>query len=201
MDHLIWLCRYTACLGLIVGILQIEAGPQSRQVFFAPALIPAVGPMEYTKGSYRAQESLNSVWAKLCQKVDCETISIRVHDSPQINAQATAEVITITTALLSVIQSNSELAFVLAHELAHIKEGHATALPQALLLTDSQLARVNTIRRQWEFDADALAISLLREASFKMNSVRGLLTRLYSHRKPLPGEHHPRLRERLDALG
>jgi len=79
------------------------------------------------------------------------------------------------------LSSESELAFVLAHELAHIELGHFT----------KNLEQVSAERRRMmEFEADSHALSILASAGYNSNAARLVLSRtrgFYEDSKFYPG--------------
>lgn len=85
--------------------------------------------------------------------------------------------IEITHGLLEFTASQEELAFVLAHELAHHMLGHSVAYPG--FASSSPVQQAPVIR--WEHEADALAVNLLSNAGFDSKAGAELLTRLAHH--------------------
>lgn len=51
-------------------------------------------------------------------------VSFRMHDSQEVNAGVTPELVVVTYGLMRFLKSDDELAVVLGHELAHITRGH-----------------------------------------------------------------------------
>ena len=90
--------------------------------------------------------------------------------SPRLNAWADGRHIILTTAMDSFAQSDDEIAFVIAHEMAHNILGHLTrtgsigifGLPRA---------------RNYELDADAFAIRLMRGARYRPAAAISFLER------------------------
>jgi beta-barrel assembly-enhancing protease len=78
--------------------------------------------------------------------------------SGKLNARADGEAVRITTAVVNETRDDSELAFVLAHEMAHNIMGH----PARLKAQGRSAGRV----RATEIEADQMAIKLMRGAGY-----------------------------------
>lgn len=87
---------------------------------------------------------------------------VHLAQSDQRNAFADGRHVFLTTGLLARFANDDEIAFVIAHELAHNILGHAAILRRAKV--EHGLSR--QIVRQTEHDADALAGDLLLDAGF-----------------------------------
>lgn len=103
---------------------------------------------------------------------------VRMDDSRAVNASAGNGWITVTRGMVAAT-SPDELAFVVAHEMAHGIDLHWRSTP----------AR--------ELEADAIALRLVTSAGFDPDAPRSLLAR-FVHRH---GPTHPTARQRVAALG
>ncbi|MCI4665338.1 MAG: M48 family metalloprotease [Neomegalonema sp.] len=103
-----------------------------------------------------------------------------VVNAPAPNATAGPDnEIAITTGLLALLLDEAELAWVLAHEIAHVELGHPKKLasitrPTAL----SEIRRFAASRRRSEMAADRRGIELLRAAGYDVSAPRRLTQRL-----------------------
>lgn len=117
----------------------------------------------------------------------------RVQLLPARRARAAADgdLVTLTTPLLAFTRNNDELAFVLAHEIAHNALGHGTKLEP------------RQTRRGREFAADRLAIRIMDDAGYRTDAILPFVERLY-RRGPagalLASVGHLGRRERMNAL-
>ncbi len=136
-------------------------------------------------------------------------LTLSILDSPQANAYAlpatdsrSASVV-LTQGLLSLIESENELAFVLAHEFAHIEKSHYPVDVPTMLLNQKQLAHIAKVHQHWELIADQRAVEQLTAAGFDCSASIALLTRLeknFGHHRHLLFQQHPSPRHRLRAL-
>ena len=118
---------------------------------------------------------------------DGVAVAVQVHPRPtcpsqvhlarsdQRNAFADGRHVFLTTGLLARLSNDDELAFVIAHELAHNILGHAAILRAAKV--SGQPGRKQLVR-QTERDADQLAGELLLDAGFDPVAGAQALTRL-----------------------
>lgn len=88
--------------------------------------------------------------------------------------------IVLTAALLSHITSESELAFVIAHEVSHWQNGDINTIPTNLILSHTQAEHMFRIRQQKEYEADALASKTLMQAGFDLQDGNNFLKKLSS---------------------
>ena len=120
-------------------------------------------------------------------------------DSEQASAQ-----IFISQGLLNRLNARNELAFVLAHEMAHITKNHFPILPP-FILTGRQLEHIEKTHHRWEFEADESAMQVLSERNMKLESPRILFERL-TEAEATEKSHsgsvatHPSAEERVAAL-
>lgn len=102
-------------------------------------------------------------------------ISTVTHPRPNAFALNTGTIV-LTTGLIDEIRSHSELAFVIAHELAHLILNHESGSTLASEILMEPLSR-NKLLEQ-ELSADKLAIKLLEQSSFDTSSAISLMSRL-----------------------
>ena len=86
--------------------------------------------------------------------------------SNEVNARATRSSVRISDGMMRFVRNDEELAFVLAHELAHVTLGHF----------GSDVAY--TGRTMLEYEADEEAVKLLHNAGFDVSRAPGILKRL-----------------------
>jgi beta-barrel assembly-enhancing protease len=89
--------------------------------------------------------------------VGCKS-RVELVPASKLNAKADGEIIQLTTAVLGETQGDSELAFIIAHEMAHNALGH----PQMLRAQGRKASRVLAT----EIEADKLAVRLMHAAGF-----------------------------------
>ena len=137
-------------------------------------------------------------------------VRIRIQKSAAANAFALpspssagpAEIV-LTSALLELLRDPSELAFVIAHEMAHIRQKHLAANFPDMLLTISQRMRIDEVHRGWELEADLEAMKLLEKANLNSSSAFAVLERLAQFETELPDSPsagHPETTARLSYL-
>lgn len=142
---------------------------------------------------------------------DPQTIDIIIQEQSAPNAYAlpmnegsqTPAQIILNQGLLESIRDESELAFVLAHEISHIRHNHfQTHLPE-LLLTVSQIRHIDSVHRAWELAADQEAIADLKNSGFNILASISVLERFCSFQNSTERKsisHHPAMIERILAL-
>lgn len=109
----------------------------------------------------------------------------------------------LTRGLLEQIQSADELAFVLAHESAHIRLNHFVPPLPLAILSAADLEHISAVRQGWEFEADRLALYDLKLAGMNAGAAREALVRLerFESLELAPNiRNHPQLKTRLIAL-
>ena len=130
-------------------------------------------------------------------------LTIVAAPSPAAFAQAPNKVI-LSSGLLDLIETSSEYAFVLAHELGHIVLGHSAAMARhgqgtlSLVQNSKQRSALT-----YEIEADRFAINLLGRSRFQAADAVALLARIGS----VGAEHgsaldsiHPGLKLRRNAI-
>ncbi len=114
--------------------------------------------------------------------------------------------IVLTVGLLQLVNNESELAFVLAHEMAHVRLEHFSPHVPFLILNSEQLSHIAFIHQSWEFEADREAVEVLNTAGFSAKKAVDLLERLASFDESFHSHsadatpflrHHPAIHERV----
>lgn len=115
------------------------------------------------------------------------TPAIEVVDLPIANAMARKpNRITLTTGLLKLLRDRDELAFVLAHELGHLKEGGDDALGGEI--------------SEHEVSADMFAVGLLRQAGLEQSAGSSALRRVLNNQLTVIGPNHPTCRLLIERI-
>jgi predicted Zn-dependent protease len=175
------------------------------------------------------QQYLNLVGASLASLSERPQLSWRfaVTDDPAVNAfAAPGGVVLVTWGLLQLLDSEDELAAVLAHEIGHVVRKHHYSVVQRQRLADeatrtmaaggkdaemdalskaSSLVFARGLDKRAEFDADAYALQLTTRAGYDPSAVLGMLDKLRTlnagdSRAALLFATHPSAAERLDRL-
>jgi beta-barrel assembly-enhancing protease len=94
---------------------------------------------------------------------------IELVPSGKLNAKADGEIVQITTAVLEETRDDSELAFIIAHEMAHNVLGH----PQMLRAQGRKASRVLAT----EIEADRFAIKLMHKVGYDPGAAARFWTR------------------------
>jgi hypothetical protein len=119
---------------------------------------------------------------------------------PEDKKRLTPARIVLSRGLLGEITSISELAFVLGHEMAHIRNDFfAVPLPGALLSGEAQ-ARISRIHRNWEQQADREALAALSRAGFDVTSAPVFIDRLEKFESDVENSSHPKHAERRELI-
>lgn len=143
--------------------------------------------------------------------LDAAGVSIELLDDERPNAFAIPAYrsssgsarIVLTTGLRRVLMSKSELAFVVAHELAHLRADHFSPELPAITLSSSQIEKIVSVHQSWEIDADRSAVEMLHRRGLDARAGLHLLGRLdeFERRSESAIEHkHPPISERLNRL-
>ena len=122
---------------------------------------------------------------------------------PAYRSKSGAAQIILTTALKNLLINKSELAFVIAHELAHLREDHFSPDLPAITLTSSQLEKIVRVHQGWEMTADKEAVEMLYRRGLDARAGLHLLGRLdqFETKDKLAAERsHPAISERLNRL-
>jgi len=171
-----------------------------------------------------SQERVDAVMEKLNDTSDAD-LNVTVKETYHIDASNDGEEVEITSGLVEGL-SDDELAFVLAHEIAHVEEGDVgekrerneqREAVQDKIRQSEELGFVgkvvasvaahvasdladNRVSREWEGGADSRAVELMKEADF---DPEGAETALGKHGTPNSGgitDTHPSTRSRIDDL-
>lgn len=142
--------------------------------------------------------------SKNSRRLQFSLIDITQANAYALPASDSAEAeIVLTSGLLEEIQTDSELAFVLAHELAHIEDSHFPLQAPTLLLNSKQIAHIQNVHQSWELLADRKAVAILEQSGFHSLEAIALLRRLERHspqNEPRLLQAHPGIEVRLRAL-
>jgi hypothetical protein len=109
--------------------------------------------------------------AKNLLKDDAETFNqLRFYTlkSNETNAFSTDQgIIFVTTGLISQVSSEAQIAYVLAHEIAHYKRKHVLErFKQNVILKNADYYELSTYSKERELEADADAIELYKKAGY-----------------------------------
>lgn len=149
----------------------ILLGPDGRPVatFNQAVLNPIAGikqtlRYEHQGGTYET----NVIPVQRC------AYSVRLSSSPVINAFANGKTITVTTGMMDFTKTDSELALIIGHELAHNTMGHIRKIAGNLILSG-----MNTkYSRPFESEADYVGLYYLARAGYDMDNVEQVWRRL-----------------------
>jgi predicted Zn-dependent protease len=132
--------------------------------------------------------------------------------SDVVNAMSNGRQIAVTTGLMRFVQSDDELAWVLAHEIAHNVLGHAPEARLRAMLSAWLGATVGEAGgsapspRSLEADADYVGAYLMARAGYELEAVRRFWQRMGDFEAPgaapmreIEGSH-PTSRERIEAF-
>ena len=136
--------------------------------------------------------------------------AVQLLDDQHVAAMADGNRILITTAMLKFTQTEEELAWVVAHELAHNILGHSQStrlrgILNAFLSSMGSEAGEEVDRPAFEMQADALAIRLLARTGYDFLAGREFLRRLARAEQFTPNQSaamvtHPESAERIAAF-
>lgn len=141
------------------------------------------------------------------QSVLDQPLEVVILEQPQPNAYIARNQnenvhLFLTSGLLNLLQTESELAFVLAHEIAHLQNDHFSPHIPSLILTPEQLIHISLVHEDWEFVADRQALETLRAANYHPAESITLLERLAKIVPQAPEaftHHHPAIQNRIHA--
>lgn len=129
-------------------------------------------------------------------------LRIIIVDAPAPNATAGPNnEITITLGLIALLTDESELAWVLAHEIAHLEIGHPALLADMTRAPDRDgYGRRAALRRRFETEADARGVALMRAAGYDLAGARRVTLLLGAGTEGSDLSAHPGAQERVAAL-
>lgn len=148
------------------------------------------------------KEPWEDYWRKILHQLAGDDVTaslgvipvLSIHTAPRPNAYSISpNKVVVSSALLDLVETSSEFAFVLAHELAHVVLHHASH--------ESTDGPEPMIRR--EIEADAYAMKLLREGGFDPSAGLSVLSKLreFGRENGALLEHsYPSLSVRFKAL-
>lgn len=201
----IGLWRATATFGAVAAVV-VTLG------FFAPTLLAPLVPQSVEKaygnalvgdfgGKYCTGTDGRQALARLARRLDpnAAELNIRVVDLPIVNAAALpAGNIVLFDKLFETVESPDELAGILAHEIAHVRQRHVTAAMIrefgvgifATALGGTTGGQVDgfvalSFTRRAEREADAEAIAMLRRAGISPKPTARFFARLGKAEKNL----------------
>ena len=143
----------------------------------------------------RNDRLINYIEAVLCRlSINyCERLRVYVLENPEFNAHMLPNgAFIILTGLLLRVDNESQLAYVLAHELGHyvgkdgikkinysrLKNNNKSNKTTSVLRQSSNDVSLNKYTQKLEYDADLFAIDLLNKKQYDLNSVAKLFTDL-----------------------
>ncbi len=178
--------------------------------------------------STAAQRYLNLVGNALAQRTEANyRWRFGLIKSDSVNAFATpGGFVLVTTGLVKQLQSEDELAFVLAHEITHVVRRHHYRVVQRQRLAESAAKQMQAgsdesafaalsqasaqiyargLDKGSEFESDRLGVELMTQAGYDPAAAIGVLERLQrikgdDPRAELLFSTHPSAAERLDTL-
>ena len=159
----------------------------------------------------RRNETSGAQFLWLSNALDSKPISLEIlnHEKPNAFAipayrsQSGTARIVLTTALIELLMNKSELAFVIAHEMAHLKADHFSPDIPAITLSRAQLEHMVKVHQSWEMTADKEAVEMLHRRGLDARAGLHLLGRLdeFEHNDHHSiGRNHPSISERLNRL-
>jgi Zn-dependent protease with chaperone function len=118
-------------------------------------------------------------------------LNIFLNKSPIFNASASKKgIISVNVGLLNYLDTEAELAFILAHEISHYQEKHATKTykfnkdfsdskrPKKETMSENLEKRMK-FTKDHEVEADSIGFYIFSKSNYKASSVRGLLEKLH----------------------
>jgi len=132
------------------------------------------------------------------EDLNANAFALAAHPEEGLAAQ-----VKITRPLFDVVQNESELAFVISHEVSHIRHDHFSVQFPASMLTSSQRDRITRTHQRWELTADEEAVARMRGSNFDQLSSLEILDRLSERSAFLKTSclhNHPALEERLENI-
>lgn len=132
-------------------------------------------------------------------------------DTDTVNAYSDGRIITVTQGVLHFVANVHELAFVLAHEIAHNALQHPEIVKLDVALAGflravgpESPADLAHARKDFEMAADRLALRIIAQAGYDVKAVPSLIERLggmhATSRSNRYSETHPSARERLVSI-
>lgn len=215
-----------ALVALCIGLVCLSGRAQSEEEFGVAAAGRILGAAPLVD-SAAAQRYINLVGATLVQRAAGDfKWRFGLIRTDSVNAfAAPGGFVLLTSGLVKSLQSEDELAFVVAHELAHVLQRHhykvilrqklaeqaAQNLQSTGVRVDAALSQASAeiyargLDKGAEFDADRIGVELMARAGYDPAAAVGVLERLQSikgddPRAELLFSTHPSSAERLDAL-
>ena len=157
-----------------------KAGLKRGDIMLGPDGLPVakfnqavLNPVAGIKQTLRYEHQGAEYETKLTPVQSC-AYSVRLSSSPVINAFANGKTITITTGMMDFTKTDSELALIIGHELAHNTMRHIRKIAGNLILSG-----LNTkYTRPFESEADYVGLYYLARAGYDMDNVENVWRRL-----------------------
>ncbi|MBW1840608.1 MAG: M48 family metallopeptidase [Deltaproteobacteria bacterium] len=209
-------------LGLAVDFFAPRIPPEIEQNM-ASAFISSIAVSEKLSNKTQEVQNLLDALQKQCAKLPYE-FNVHLHDSPQVNAVALpGGNIVVFSGLLDQVKSETELSFVLSHEMGHYAHrDHLRALGRALIFMalsaalfgpDSSVGELLAqslnitelgFSRKQETHADEYALDILYCRYRHVDGAIGLIKKLTADEDTgLLGHYfstHPQSRERISHV-
>lgn len=171
--------------------------------------IPAAGSSSLAENGDGAD--WRAGWNFISRQPGLPSLRIEFLDDPEPNAYAVSSkqnanrqaIIYLSRGITALFRSRSDLAFVLAHEMAHLKADHHMPDFSLALLTGRQLKRISAIHQDWEFQADQAALTQMARAGFDTLAPAALLQELSRYKAAIDrgfDHRHPSTARRIRAL-
>jgi Peptidase family M48 len=119
--------------------------------------------------------------------------------SGMLNAWSDGRYVAISSRMMDFVSSNDELAFVVAHEMAHNILHHAEYLKPVNGIFGKLGFGARKLKLS-ELEADNLAISLMYNSGYDIDSPRNLLTKMKRFFALSLPNTHPRISKRIDLI-
>lgn len=125
--------------------------------------------------------------------------AVAIEPDPELS---TPPIIRISTALLERLPDEAALAFILAHEMSHLRSGKIPAQLDGILLSPRQIARIAETHQRWEEEADAEATRVIFAAGYANASGSDVLSQLRGFDVAAGAlfRSHPKIDLRIEAL-
>jgi len=215
-----------ALVALCLGLTCLTGRAQSEEEFGFTAAARILGAAPLVE-SASAQRYVNLVGAALAQRAPGDyKWRFGLVKTGSVNAFAVpGGFVLLTSGLVESLRSEDELAFVIAHEMAHVLQRHhykvvlrqklaeraMKGLQQAGGGVDAALSQASGeiyargLDKGAEFDADRIGVELMTQAGYDPAAAMGVLERLQSMKGDDPRAEllfstHPSPGERLDTL-
>jgi hypothetical protein len=120
-------------------------------------------------------------------------------NSGRLNAWSTGKYVTVSSAMLNFVADDSELAFVMAHEMAHNLLQHNGSQAAVTTLISSRKSRPKGSKAK-ELEADAYGLQIMIWAGYEPQSAQRLLDRTRMRTSQGLATSHPGTKRRIAVL-